>query len=505
MNITFFRQNSFSWLLALKAFVALLLLLLFCPPLLPDEAQYWLWSQHLDIGYYSKPPAIAWVIALSYSILGHCEVAVRFPSLLMSNLAAWYLAKTMKSLGASDAASRLSTWLFVFSPIVLYGSFAATTDVGLLLGWCAVCYYLEQPMALYRHRWAIVFWSMWALLFKPSILVLGLASFFRFWDPERRLKAGYIFLGCVLGGVFPFLWNLEHDFVTVRHIFTQLLGPGQDREVASFWQTIHFKRPLDLILAQVLLFSPWVSFKIAQRVKAVIKEPLTPVKWHATLALVILGFTLLGSFKVKFQANWPLIAFPSFFCLLSFAQLSKKWVRGHVVAHSALFLMALTLFYGQDKGWPVLSQSPKNLNLFRSVEGWQVIKDKMPHLPWKQDEGFWISDRYQSCSLLAFYGPSQEVYWFNLHGARQNQFSFWPVASCYLGSPARFVLVDACSEQEMEAQAPLSIEKIKPYFQKVLQVTVVPLWTYRGKVEKCALIIDLEGYLGSRPKDPKSF
>ena len=27
-----------------------------------DEAQYWLWSQHLDFGYYSKPPMIAWVI-----------------------------------------------------------------------------------------------------------------------------------------------------------------------------------------------------------------------------------------------------------------------------------------------------------------------------------------------------------------------------------------------------------------------------------------------------------
>ena len=26
-----------------------------------DEAQYWLWGQNLDFGYYSKPPMIAWV------------------------------------------------------------------------------------------------------------------------------------------------------------------------------------------------------------------------------------------------------------------------------------------------------------------------------------------------------------------------------------------------------------------------------------------------------------
>ena len=27
-----------------------------------DEAQYWLWSQTLDFGYYSKPPLLAWFL-----------------------------------------------------------------------------------------------------------------------------------------------------------------------------------------------------------------------------------------------------------------------------------------------------------------------------------------------------------------------------------------------------------------------------------------------------------
>ena len=27
-----------------------------------DEAQYWLWGQHLDFGYYSKPPLIGWYL-----------------------------------------------------------------------------------------------------------------------------------------------------------------------------------------------------------------------------------------------------------------------------------------------------------------------------------------------------------------------------------------------------------------------------------------------------------
>lgn len=28
-----------------------------------DEAQYLLWSQNLDLGYYSKPPLLAWILS----------------------------------------------------------------------------------------------------------------------------------------------------------------------------------------------------------------------------------------------------------------------------------------------------------------------------------------------------------------------------------------------------------------------------------------------------------
>src|SRR3954469_18637142 len=33
-----------------------------------DEAHYWEWSRHLDYGYYSKPPGIAWVIAAAQRV-----------------------------------------------------------------------------------------------------------------------------------------------------------------------------------------------------------------------------------------------------------------------------------------------------------------------------------------------------------------------------------------------------------------------------------------------------
>ena len=37
--------------------------------LYPDEAQYWFWAQHPALGYYSKPPLVAWLIALTTAVV----------------------------------------------------------------------------------------------------------------------------------------------------------------------------------------------------------------------------------------------------------------------------------------------------------------------------------------------------------------------------------------------------------------------------------------------------
>ena len=44
-----------------------------------DEAQYWLWSQSPDFGYFTKPPLIAWIIGVAHWAFGHSTMAVRLP------------------------------------------------------------------------------------------------------------------------------------------------------------------------------------------------------------------------------------------------------------------------------------------------------------------------------------------------------------------------------------------------------------------------------------------
>ena len=42
-----------------------------------DEAQYCLWSQDFNLGYYSKPPLLSWIIALICSIFGNSIFVIK--------------------------------------------------------------------------------------------------------------------------------------------------------------------------------------------------------------------------------------------------------------------------------------------------------------------------------------------------------------------------------------------------------------------------------------------
>src|SRR5215212_5096768 len=59
--------------------------------LYPDEAQYWFWAQHPAFGYYSKPPLIAWLIALTTGMFGDGEFAVRLSAPLLHAVAAGFV------------------------------------------------------------------------------------------------------------------------------------------------------------------------------------------------------------------------------------------------------------------------------------------------------------------------------------------------------------------------------------------------------------------------------
>ena len=74
--------------------------------LYPDEAQYWFWAQHPALGYYSKPPLVAWLIALTTAAFGDSEFAIRLSAPLLHAVAAGFVY----AIGARLYDGRVGFW-----------------------------------------------------------------------------------------------------------------------------------------------------------------------------------------------------------------------------------------------------------------------------------------------------------------------------------------------------------------------------------------------------------
>src|SRR5262249_48238337 len=60
--------------------------------LIPEEAYYWNYAQHLDWGYLDHPPMVAWLIWLSTAIFGKSELSFRLPAYVCWIVAAIFMS-----------------------------------------------------------------------------------------------------------------------------------------------------------------------------------------------------------------------------------------------------------------------------------------------------------------------------------------------------------------------------------------------------------------------------
>src|SRR5580692_5670087 len=120
--------------------------------LYPDEAQYWFWSRHLALGYYSKPPLVAWLIALTTELFGNGEFAVRLSAPLLHAVAAGFVF----AIAARLYSRRVGYWsaiAYATLPGVSLSAFLISTDAVLLPCWAAALYGFIRAREAGDWRW----------------------------------------------------------------------------------------------------------------------------------------------------------------------------------------------------------------------------------------------------------------------------------------------------------------------------------------------------------------
>lgn len=189
--------------------------------LLHEEAYYWNYAQHLDIGYLDHPPMVGWLIWIFTTLLGNTEFTVRFGALVCWIVTAYYFYKLTYEVCGPTAAFR-AFFLAAVLPVFFGTGLVITPDAPLMACWAGALYYLYRAV-IKERRWSWlgvgVFMGL-GLLSKYTIALLGL-SLVIFLLIDRKSKKWFIrpqpYLGLILTiALFSpvILWNARQDWAS---------------------------------------------------------------------------------------------------------------------------------------------------------------------------------------------------------------------------------------------------------------------------------------------------
>ncbi len=471
----------------------------------PDEAQYWTWSQQLDIGYYSKPPGIAWQIASGTALFGNTEFGVRFFSLVIGfvlPLAVYALARSCR---LQPMTSFWAALVMALTPLGILASVLAITDGGNVLFWAlamaVVCSSLEEerPQRFYLIGVLIFCGS----LFKwPMYLFWGFVIALEVW--KRRPFSWNLIGGILLSllGLLPaVIWNAQRDFPTFRHVFSTMYG----KETIDVGTTTLIKGNFfEFLGAQGLLFSPILFICLVFAFIALFKTRNTlndSLKFCGASTLVVLMVYATYSCFKKMQGNWCDFIYPAACVLIAWysCEYNKKFPFHSTSLWLKTGLASSIILVGTLFAFP----QPFKHNL-----GWMALQSALVDVGYNPSEQFLFGDKYQMSSLLSFYGPEQKrAYFFNLQGMRHNQFSYWPGMEVeQLGKNGLFIAAERSNSEENNQSLIKRYQKaLRPYFADVQLLGVYPLVVWHDKILKNAFIFECCMYNGGAPDVSKSY
>ena len=243
-------------LIFLGAGLNLLYLWNHCPlALSEDEAHYWEWSRHLDYGYYSKPPGIAWIMWAAGAVGRWCGVAEVTMPVLRSAAVLFSVISGLASLGLArrifrdDRAGLMVTVLAAAVPMFVVGALLLTIDSPMYMCWAVTVYALwravegglggTQEQEAGSKKRAAAGWLYLAgvmvglgMLCKPVLIAVPLCAAVAAWASptvRRRLASWHTLAAGLLALAMQapvVIWNYKHDWVTFRHMGGQA-GIGQ--------------------------------------------------------------------------------------------------------------------------------------------------------------------------------------------------------------------------------------------------------------------------------------
>ncbi|SFP56362.1 dolichol-phosphate mannosyltransferase [Nitrosomonas cryotolerans] len=231
--------------------------------LIPDEAYYWNYAQHMDLSFFDHPPMVAWLIWLGTGIMGQNEFGVRIGAFLCGLVAMGYLYAFAYNLYGKSTAMR-AVMLLAVLPFGFSSGLLMIPDAPLVAAWIATLYYMERALINGRNSaWlgmGIAFGL--GILSKYTLGLLGIAALvFVIIDPTARrwMKRPHPYLAAILALLLfspVIIWNIENNWASFLFQSTRLLA--DDYHFSVHYLILHIiimLTPVGFFAAAFILFS----------------------------------------------------------------------------------------------------------------------------------------------------------------------------------------------------------------------------------------------------------
>jgi membrane-associated phospholipid phosphatase len=471
-----------------------------------DETYQWLWSKHLALSYYSKPPLIAYTHWLGTHIWGDTVFGVRFFAPIITAIVSIVVLRFL----ARAVNPRIAFWMTVLRaavPFMAVGSTLMTIDplsvmfwtLAMVAGWRAV----QEDSTTSDWCW-VGLWMGLGFLSKYTGLfqLLSWVLFFVLWGPARkqlRRPGPYAALLINLLFAIPVLiWNYQHGWITITHVAHDgRLEQAWDASFASLWYAMK-RYTFDFVWQETVLLNP---FFVIPAIWAVIafwkRKPGNPLLiYFFSMGAPIIAIYFLLSFHSRVLLNWIAPSFLPMFCLAAVyydarwregSRAIKPWfVAGISAGCVAIVLLHETRLINRLTGIAGYTLTARQDPL-RRVSGWKetalVVEGARQKLMQEGKPVFIIGGHYGITSEIAFNLPEARtnaclhpLVYFQTSDIPLNQFYFWPGYKDRKGENAIYV-------QELDLIGPDPTpppQDLKKEFESVTDLGAVYV-IYRGQ------------------------
>lgn len=433
--------------------------------LMDDEAYYWVYSRHLDWGYFDHPPMIALLIKMGYAIFPGA-LGVRFFIVIINTLTLWITARLL------DKQDNLLFYIIIgCMGAMQVGGMLAVPDVPLIF--FGALYFLLYRSFLESQSWrnTLLLGLSMALMFYSKYHGV-LLVFFTVVSNLNLLRVFKFYMACIITTALflPHLyWQYTHGFPSLQYHLVERNASAYD---------INFT--LEYLLGQLLLFGPLAGWLILYYgIRCPVQHAFERALKFSLIGVLV--FFMISTFKGRVEANWTVMLFTPVVILAHQTMIRKDWNRKWLwyLLWPTLFIVLIVRIY---LVWDFLPGTDIRPEIHHNKTWTGSIAAKAGDRP------VVFINSYQAPSKYMFY-TGHLSYSLNSRFARRSQYNYWNTEEELWGKE---VMVASSPEEGLPAQD--SVRSMEGNWN----LTLVPKYYSYNLIQLKPALTHIQAYPGER-------